>query len=348
MVRDFDCMATGIGSLPHDDPGEAVELVLLSLPEAPFWPQLPRRGPREAMDGQYSEGLPGLAWDEVRERYFFDTTRDLAPELERFYGRLLAGDLEAFAISPAHAAGLDALLRALAGGLPPGVQYLKGHVTGPLTAGSLFKDAEGRDAIHDETLFDAVTKGLAMKAAWQVERLGRLGRPVIVFIDEPAMESLGSAFSAVSPALVAEKLGEVIDAVHGRGGIAGIHCCGNADWPMIFSTAVDIVNFDAFGYLDRVLLYPAEIRAFLERGGALAWGIVPTAAYTGTETAAGLLERLEAGMARLEATGIPRATLLHRCIVTPSCGMGSLSPAAAGEILRLTREVAEAMRARIP
>ena len=142
-------------------------------------------------------------------------------------------------------------------------------------------------------LFDAVVKGLAMKAAWQVRELGRFGKPVIIFIDEPAMESLGSAFSAVSSEVVAEKLNEIIDVIHELGGIAGIHCCGNTDWPLLFNSNVDIVNFDAFGYMEKVMLYPEDIRKFLDRGGALAWGIVPTSAYTGTETAEELRQNLK-------------------------------------------------------
>ena len=179
-------------------------------------------------------------------------------------------------MSEEYAAGFYALLRALEKRPPVRARFLKGHVTGPLTAGISYKDEQGRDIIHNEQLYDAVVKKLAMNAAWQIRKLGAFGKPVIVFLDEPAMETLGSAFSPAAPELVAEKLDEIIEAIHEAGGIAGIHCCGNADWPLIFNTKVDIVNFDAFGYLERVLLYPAEIRAFFARGGALAWGIVPT------------------------------------------------------------------------
>ena len=339
MTHEFNFLATGIGSLPLTDPAEAVALVLRYLPEAPIWPQLPKRGYREHMGGQYAEALPGLVEDPARASFSIDSSRDLTAELERFYDRYLARDLGHFAISESHAAGLYALLQALAARPPERARFIKGHVTGPLTAGISLKDERGRDIIHNETLFDAVVKNLAMKAAWQVELLGRFGRPVIIFIDEPAMETLGSAFSAAAPELVAEKLEEIIAAIHESGGTAGIHCCGNADWPLLFSTQVDIVNFDAFGYLERVLLFPAEIAAFLARGGTLAWGIVPTAAFTGAETAAGLSERLEAGFARLGAAGIARETLVRQGIVTPSCGLGSLSPAQAEAVLRLTLEI---------
>ena len=344
MKIDFNCIATGIGSLPVTDPDEAAGLSLRYLPEAPIWPQLPKLGFREYMETQYSESLPGLVVDEAKQKISFDSSKDLTPELETFFQHYLDKDYSFFGISGKYAAGLPAFLRLLGKGLPAKARFLKGHITGPLTFGTSVRDEKGKDVIHNDVLFDAVVKGLAMKAAWQIETLKRFGKPVIIFIDEPAMESLGSAFSAVSSETVAEKLNEIIDTVHELGGIAGIHCCGNADWPMIFNTRVDIVNFDAFGYLNKVLLYPDDIRKFLDRGGALAWGIVPTAAFTGSETGGGLISMIEEGMQRLEKAGISRAMLLRQCILTPSCGMGSLTPEKAEAILKLLREVSDRMQ----
>ncbi len=51
-------VATGIGSLPHDDPTTAAELVLRCLPEMPAVPQLPGRDPREGMLAQWLVALP--------------------------------------------------------------------------------------------------------------------------------------------------------------------------------------------------------------------------------------------------------------------------------------------------
>jgi len=347
MSHDFNCIATGIGSLPVTDPDQAAALSIRYLPEAPIWPQLPQRSFHEHMDGQYSETLPGIVVDEKRHRFSFDTSKDLTPELETFFGKYLEKDYSFFRISEDYAAGFYGFLRAARKGLPKQARFIKGSITGPLTAGISFKDETGKDIIHNDVLFDAVVKGLAMKAAWQIETFRPFGLPVIIFIDEPAMESLGSAFSAASPAMVSEKLDEIIGTIHELGGIAGIHCCGNADWPLIFNTKVDIVNFDAFGYVEKVLLYPDDIRKFFGRGGALAWGIVPTGAFTGAETAEMLVERLETALKRLESAGIDRRTLLRQCLITPSCGMGSLTPEKSEAILRLLRQVAEAMQKKL-
>jgi len=344
MTPSFNCIATGIGSLPITDPDKAVALSLAYLAEAPIWPQLPQRGFHEHMDAQYSESLPGLVVDEAKKRVFFDTSHDLTPEFEKFFEQYLEKNYSFFKITDEYTAAFPAFIKALQQGLPAKMRFVKGHITGPLTAGISFKDETGKDVVHNEMLFDAVVKGLAMKAAWQIEELKQFGKPVIIFIDEPAMESLGSAFSAVSSEVVAEKLNEIIDTIHELGGLAGIHCCGNADWPMIFNTRVDIVNFDAFGYMEKVMLYPDDIKKFLGRGGALAWGVVPTGAFTGEETAELLLAKLDAGMKRLESAGIRREVILRQSLITPSCGMGSLTPEKAEAILKLLREVSDRMQ----
>ncbi len=339
MTFSFNCIATGIGSLPVVDPDKAVALSLSYLPEAPFWPQLPKRDFREHMDAQYSESLPGLRLDVAKKRFFFDTSKDLTPELEKFFERYIDKDYGFFGITEEYAAGFYAFIRSLKKKPPEDARFIKGHVTGPLTAGMSFKDETGKDIIHNDVLLDAVVKGLAMKAAWQILELRQFGKPVIIFIDEPAMESLGSAFSAVSSQVVVEKLNEIIAIIHELGGIAGIHCCGNADWPLLFNTDVDIVNFDAFGYLERILLYPDDIKTFYGRGGALAWGIIPTGAFTGNETPEMLLAKLDEGIKRLEFHGVEREVILRQCVITPSCGMGSLTPEQAEAILKLLREV---------
>lgn len=345
MSVDFNCIATGIGSLPVTDPDKAVTLSLTYLPEAPIWPQLPQQSFLEHFCVQYSEGLPGMIVDRAKERLWVNASRDLSGDLEQFYERYLAQDYEYFRISEEYAAGFYAFVSNLkTHGLPPRARFLKGHCTGPLTFGITVKDSDGKDIVYNDILFDAITKGLAMKAAWQVRILKQFGAPVILFIDDPAMYALSSGLYSLSPDLVAGKLREIITMVHDEGGITGIHCCGNADWPLLFRTGVDIISFDAFSYLDKILLYQGELREFLHRGCSLAWGIVPTTGFTGSETADGLISSLEGSMTRLTDSGIDRNVILRQCLITPSCGLGSLTTAQAEAILTLTRDVSDRMQ----
>ena len=132
MNASFNCIATGIGSLPGTDADKAAALSLQYLPEAPIWPQLPQRDFREHMDAQYSEALPGLRIDAARKRFFFDTSGDLTPELETFFGRFIEKDYGFFRISEEYAPGFYALLRALEKGLPAKRGSSKATSPGPL------------------------------------------------------------------------------------------------------------------------------------------------------------------------------------------------------------------------
>ena len=116
----FNCIATGIGSLPITDADKAAALSLQYLPEAPIWPQLPQRDFREHMDAQFSETLPGLILDDVKKRVYFDTPRDLTPALEKFFERYLEKDYGFFRMTEEYAPGFTAFVRALEKGTSPG------------------------------------------------------------------------------------------------------------------------------------------------------------------------------------------------------------------------------------
>ena len=331
-------LATGIGSLPHRDPSQAVAAVLKALPRCPFWPQLPRRSPLEGMTLQYLEGMPCL-----REYPDRDPVADpgAVEELAGYYETLLAGGLEPFALSRERAPGFYAFEEALVQSLPGTVAYLKAHITGPVTLTTSLKDATGREVLHDDSLRGAVASLLAAKALWQVRRLQRFGVPVILFLDEPVMEVYGSAYSTLSRELVMELWQPVLEGVAEAGALSGIHCCGNTDWGLLFESGTDIVNFDSFHFLEKMLLYPGQAQPFLEGGGTIAWGAVPTSEEARECDAAGLGAALNDGLRRFAAAGLDEALLRKQCLITPSCGMGSLDEELTEHILGLLAQVSE-------
>ena len=79
---------------------------------------------------------------------------------------------------------------------------------------------------------------------------------VIIFLDEPILSALGStAYLGVNSDDAMRLIREASDTIKDNGGISGIHCCGNADWPSVMGTGIDILNFDAYGYFDTLLMY---------------------------------------------------------------------------------------------
>lgn len=334
--------ATAIGSLPHRDAEEACALTLKYLTEAPVWPQLPRRDFRENMYAQFSEGLPGVVVDAEGRKVFCDTDRDLLSEMEEVLRAYLDGDLEWAAISEDHASGLYAMRRRV---VVEGRRYplLKGQVTGPVSFGLTVLDRKNRPILYDDQMAEVMVKLLNLKARWMERflRSAEASEEVLIFLDEPYLVSVGSALVSVSRQQV---LDCIRGCAEGLGCLTGAHCCGNTDWTLLFQAGLDVVNFDAYGYMESLALYPEELSRFLEDGGILAWGLIPNTATLDEEGVGDLVRRFEEGVKLLVSRGVDEDLLLERAMITPTCGLEGLSEKEAERTYRLTAEVSAALR----
>jgi methionine synthase II (cobalamin-independent) len=342
----FGFMATGIGSLPQVDAQAAVEVVLERLKEMPFWPQLPKRAPLEDMNLMYARALAPLVKPVPEFRSlaaFSGLSREEA--LAGFYERLFSGDLSDFGLNAEEAAGMFVFLERLAGLPATEIPWVKGQVTGPLTLGASVLGPDGKALLYDDEIAEALARGLGAAGAAQVGQLAPLGRKVLLFVDEPFLSGFGSAFTPITREKVIELLGYTFEEIRSRcQAVIGVHCCGNTDWGILVEAGAEVVNLDCFGYGENLLLYPEAVKRLFARGGAVAWGAVPTSEFKGTETAEGLWAGLQGLLQGLEAKGIDRATLAAQALVTPACGMGSMNEDQAIQILDLTQKVSELAR----
>ena len=347
-------LSTAVGSLPHTDPAKAVDVVLASIPEAPIWPQLPRLGINEQMEVQYSEGIPSVIIDRQKNRMYFDTSKDYSEAFAAFYEAYLAaadaapgaGDFSFLAISRDFSHGIEALETRLRqeGTRRP---YVKLQTTGPCSFALTVTDENKRAIYYNEEFRDVIVKALAMKCRWQIQRFQRYGEQIICFIDEPILSAFGSStYVSVKREDVVAHLKEVIDAVHAEGGLAGVHCCGNTEWSILIDAGVDIVNFDAFGFGETIAMYPQAVKTHLERGGAIAWGVVPTSVAIREQTVETIVAQFGKVTHGLAAKGINEQLILEQAMLTPSCGTGSMEVGDAEKVFRLLREVSGALRAK--
>ncbi len=315
MVEIKPFTTTGIGSLPHRSALEAVELTLSSV-DVPFWPQLPALGFQEQMIPQYSEGMPGVRIDMEKERIWVERDEE---EISRFYET--CAELPAIAVSHDFAHGMHAFTNRVKG---RHFAMLKGHVTGPMTFTLGLKDTSGAPIFFDEELRELALMLLKGKARWQVQQLRQFADNVIVFIDEPILSAIGtSAYLGVSQEETVRMLEDISEAITHAGGIPGIHCCGRADWPLVMGTSIRILNFDMYGYGETLGIYPDETTDFLERGGIIAWGIVPSLGDELEHTNETKLLKLFEMRRKKLSQNIPEELLMKNIMLTPSCGTGS-------------------------
>lgn len=346
MIPSF--IATGIGSLPHTDPVEAVQMVKQFFPDMPHWPQLPSNNSSEGLIGQYIAPLVrlGLVDKESGSSPFFVRESDWLDRLTNFYDlylRISEGDNEAlsyFGLPYEYAKGFWAFVDELSNGCFHNAKYIKGQVTGPITLGLQLTDQNKKSSYYDEELRDIVVKTIALQARWQVETLSRFGMPVVIFIDEPSLYAYGQATHiTLNKQEIIDELNIIVDVIHSAGGTAGIHVCASTDWEMLLESRIDILNFDAFEYFTTLSLYPEHIKNFLQREGVLAWGIVPTSEKVLDYDSDRLTQMLNDQINTLVGKGIDRNALLTQIMVTPSCGVGTLTMDTAKKIYSLTQEL---------
>lgn len=327
---------SGIGSLPFNDASKAIDYVLETCPEIPYWPQLPKITPDESMIRQFTEGLPGIVENDA---VFVDTENPVLGSLvEEFYEMIVSQNFSGFGIAEERSAGLYALTEQ--GKLD--CMAMKGQITGPVSFGLSLTDKNGKYLIYNDLFRDVYVKLLAAKANFVQQKLSPVSENVIIFADEPLLYTFGSAFFNMDRETLVQMIKDVFAYFDG---ITGIHACHNCDWSIIFDASPGIISFDAYSYLDKFLIYTDRLTDFINGGGVIAWGIVPTTdeLYL-SESPGSLSEIIEKAFERLNISGVDVAKLARNSIITPADGVGTLSEDHAKQVFELNANVSEKLK----
>jgi hypothetical protein len=331
----FSCLPTAIGSMPQTDPNAACSAVLRHLQDIPAWPQLPNRSPKEQMYIQYGEDFPGATIDD--NKLHIEPRDNFESGLERIYLDRQMDNFNRYVVSSEYAAGLHTFLS-----LERKSNMIKGQIIGPITWGLTVMGQDGRAILYDDTLAELSASFLRLKAAWQEHALSKVSPHTIIFVDEPYLVSLGSAFVALPREKVIALLEETLQGIQG---LKGLHCCGNTDWSLPLSTSIDVLSFDTYAEAASLSLYLNEVKSFLKRGGNIAWGIIPNNEESlAKETLPSLYDRLNEAMAPFTRNGLSFKQIVQQGLITPSCGLVSLSPEAAERALELSSALSDRMR----
>ncbi len=333
----FHFSVTQIGSLPFSDVKGTCIWIAELFHEIPFWPQLVKRSIFEDMIIQFSEGIPFLRISEEKRAVFY--IKEDYDEALSFYEDFLSEKTERFSISYDFAPSLYEMVEIVK---DKKCSFIKGQSVGPVTFSVAIKDENGRSAASDPEMFDILKKAISAKAVWQIRKLKETGKRVILFFDEPYLSALGSPFSAITKEEAEGALKEVMEYVRKKeDAILGIHCCANTDWSMIFSIKPDIISFDAFGFMESFLIYKEDLLRFIQEGGTVAWGIVPTRDEEFENSDIEFLySKIRSAFEKLKKWGAD----VKNSIITPSCGMGGMKEENAIKATQILLELSSRLR----
>ena len=345
--------SVAIGSLPHTNLNDAMSLVVDTFSNIPFWPQMVKLSKNEDMIIQFTEKMPsffvGKSFLDVEYDSFYEDLEELFID----YESVIAGDAEnslvdKYKISAEYSVAFGRFIEIIKTIRP---KYAKGQIVGPFTLATTLVDKDGKCAIYDDTLKDIITKTLTLKALWQIKEIKSACEDTvpIIFIDEPSISQLGtSAFVTISENEVLCMLKTVSDAIKHAGAISAIHCCGKCDWKVPMMSGVNMINLDAYCYAQNLSIYYKEVQKFLENGGKIVWGVVPTLDKPALESAETEIieECFYKAIKYLTNKGINEKLIIENSLISTSCGAGSLSVELAQKAFRLTKEVSDRLKER--
>lgn len=310
---------------------DALQSVAEFSAEVPFWPQLPRLSEREAAIGQ-GLGILGDLIESRSEGYGYEVRAGRIDSVLTILHRS-TGEL-----APGNAAGFAAFEEALSSGLFKSAKAVKGQIEGPITL-SAYLFYQGRPFLSDPALFAAIAFHVSQTICWQIDRLKSAGLPVLLFVDEPALCLEAPATNAVSEEQRLNALAAALQAARVRGAFAGLHCCAARPFRRMCRAKPDILSFDAYEGLELFFADP-DARNFLDQGGAVAYGMIPTSSNLGALDSVSIFIRwLKAAM----DAGDPQK-LARNAMITATCGLGLLDPPSVAESFRVAHRVGKMIR----
>ena len=300
-------LTTAMAVMPHTDVARALEMAL-SL-DVPFWPQLPNYSHYEDMYVQAAEHFPGILLDLDKRTLRFSMDK-FTDELEATL--LHFDDPAVFDISETYSAVYHRFLSMDLADRPA----IRGQLEGPISFGFNILDQDERPILFDDTVRPFMLEFMARRLNVQLSRLQQLNANAFMFVDEPGLQFLFSAMAGYSDQKAKGDLDRFFAQVERP---RGIHLCGNPDWDFLLNLDLDVLSLDVYTNAEIFSAYAASIRKFLERGGVIVWGIVPTGleAFEKEETPS-MIQRLENVWKILGSKGIDRQQMIARSMLSPA------------------------------
>jgi len=307
MAIPGNLLTTAMAVMPHKDVDRALDFAL-SL-DIPFWPQLPLYSYYEDMYVQASEHFPGILLDMENRTLRFSMEKFMM-EFEETMAHF--DEPEYFDISDTYSVVYRRFLDFDLSDRPA----IRGQLEGPISFGFNVVDQDDRPILFDDTVRPFMLEFMAKRVNVQLHQLKKRNPNAFMFVDEPGLQFLFSAMAGYGDQAARGDMETFFSMIERP---RGVHLCGNPDWDFLLRQDLDILSLDIYTNAEVFSSYGASIRNFLDRGGVLAWGIVPTNFEPFEKEGIHSLEaRLEEVWGILQKKGIDLDFLLSRSLLSPA------------------------------
>ncbi len=307
MTIPGNLQTTAMAVMPHKDTDRALDLALTM--DIPFWPQLPHVSYTEDMYVQAAEHFPGILLDMENQTLRFSMEKFIN-EFEETMAHF--DEPEYFDISKEYSVVYHRFLEMDLSDRPA----IRGQLEGPISFGFNILDQDKRPILFEDTVRSFMLEFMSKRINVQLERLKQTNSNAFMFVDEPGLQFLFSALSGYDSTKAKSDMEDFFVMVQRP---RGIHLCGNPDWDFLLNLDLDILSLDTYQNGEIFASYSKSIKRFLDRGGIIVWGVVPTNFEPFEAENINTLEaRLTEVWGFLIDKGIDREFLISRSLISPA------------------------------
>jgi len=307
MTIPGNLLTTAMAVMPHRDVDRALETALTM--DIPFWPQLPNYNYYEDMYVQASEHFPGILLDMEARTLKFSTDKffeEFEETLAHFETPEYFDISDTYSVVYSRFMGMDFSDR----------PAIRGQLEGPISFGFNVQDENERPILFNDTVRPFMYEFMAKRVNIQLKRLKERNPKAFMFIDEPGLQFLWSAMSGYGDQAARADMDAFFSMIDKP---RGVHLCGNPDWDFLLGMDLDVLSLDVYTNGEIFASYAGSIGKYLDRGGVLVWGMVPTNFEPfEKEDIPSLTARLEEIWSALDKKGIDRDFLFSRSLLSPA------------------------------
>ncbi len=265
------------GALAYETLDSAVRMSAKLFDKMPYLPFLPNIDENDTLLNRTLSHIPGVKLDgkKVLFKVGSEKYKKALIDLEKACNNPTEELLEPYAIESVFMEKFEHLINKF----HPTEACV--NILGPFTLSQILLNAAEEQMPADKSFRKLFIQAVCVKAFWFINKIKNISKTItpIIILEEPILANLGNLRrddETLTTEYVTGLFAKIVEKIQPTGALVAVQCFDKCDWKIPINAGVDIISFDAYNNPNNLCIIPDSILEFLERGGKINWGIVPT------------------------------------------------------------------------
>ena len=338
-----------LGTLPYNSVDTAAVMLAKLYSDSPYLAILPAIDSEDTVINRTLKGIPGVKFKDGK-LLLKTTSKQYQAELtslDKAFNSAKKDDVDKFAIESIFLEKYFQLIKKF----KSKTAYV--NILGPFTLSQLLNNLAEEQMLTDKSFRKLFIQAVCVKAMYMIKKIKETcptTQPIIV-LEEPMLGRFGDIKRInedITAELITNMFTRVIEKIKECGALVCVQCMEKCDWQIPINAGADIISYDAYNNPNNLCIIPESVTEFIERGGKINWGIVPTMteSIVKTLTIDYIEKRLSATFGGLIMAGVPAVKVYSSALVSVQGDTGHLPVIFAEKAIMLSTQMASRLSAK--